>query len=79
VWAFTMATPVRAFLDAHGAAIRRAAFFCTLGSNGDQRTFRNMAALCPNACGAQLTLTEKQVAGPDWEASLAPFVAAATA
>jgi len=32
VWAFTCATPVRAFCDQHGREAKQVAFFCTMGA-----------------------------------------------
>jgi flavodoxin len=67
VWAFTVAPPVRTYLAAHAAALRRAAFFCTLGGSGADRTFRAMREVCGRAPAATLALTEKDVAAGRFE------------
>jgi len=67
VWAFTCATPVRAFCDQHGKEARQVAFFCTMGGSGDKGAFRDMESLCGKAPVATLALTERHVKQNDQE------------
>ena len=61
VWAFTMASPVRAFLKKYSTQIKCAAFFCTQGSKGAERTFEQMAEMLQLAPAARLVLNIKEV------------------
>jgi flavodoxin len=61
VWAFTMAPAVRTYITRYGQALKRVAFFCTMGGSGDKRTFRHMAGLTGSAPLATLALIEKDV------------------
>jgi flavodoxin len=78
VWAFTVAPPVRAFLEQHAGEIGRIAFFCTMGGSGDRRAFRAMEDLAGKAPAAVLALTERDVKGA-LEERIEPFVAALSA
>ena len=60
VWAFTMSSPVRTWLSEHGRRLKRAAFFCTMGGTGDNRTFRHMEELSLKPV-ATMTLIDKDV------------------
>jgi flavodoxin len=61
VWAFTVASPVRTFMEQYAKDIRRIAFFCTMGGSGSARTFRVMEELAGKKPEAVLALTEKDV------------------
>jgi flavodoxin len=45
VWAGSVSAPVRAWLAANKAKLRRAAFFCTYGGHGSDTVFRQMREL----------------------------------
>jgi len=61
VWANTMASPVRAWLTAHGSSLGKAAFFCTTASSGGEKAPRDMAALAGKNPLATAYFLEKQV------------------
>jgi flavodoxin len=75
VWAFTMAPAVRTYLGQHGPALKRAAFFCTMGGSGDQRTFRHMAELVGRPPAGTLALLEKDVRRGAFAAAVKEFAA----
>lgn len=61
VWAFTISSPVRAFLIAAAGKIKRAAFFATQGGNGAEKTIEEMAELIGLKPSAALVATTKEV------------------
>jgi hypothetical protein len=52
-----------------------AAFFCTMGSSGDKRTFAAMAAAIGRQPRATLALTQRQVRRGEFLGLLEPFAA----
>jgi flavodoxin len=56
VWAGTLASPVRSFLEQHAGSIKRAGFFLTMGGERESKTFADMAALLGKETEAQLAL-----------------------
>ena len=61
IWAFTMTPAVRTYLTAHREALKRVAFFCTMGGSGGARAFRQMGKIVGRAPVATLALIEKDV------------------
>ena len=64
VWAFTMSTPIRTYILQNKAKLNpsaKAAFFCTQGGSGSERTFREMEKVCGKKPVALLELTKKEV------------------
>jgi flavodoxin len=61
VWAFTACPAISTWLKRHGKAIRQAAFFCTQGGSGNQRTFDNMRELSGHVPVATLTLIDRDI------------------
>jgi flavodoxin len=61
IWAWTATPAIRAFLTAHGAKMKKAAFFCTMGGSGDKGTFEQMEKVCGKKPTATLALMTKQV------------------
>jgi len=45
VWAFTMSTPIRTYIHQNKGKFREVAFFCTLGSSGSKKAFKDMEKL----------------------------------
>jgi flavodoxin len=74
VWAFTMAPAVRTYIQQCGGKIKRAAVFCTLGSAGQDKTFRDMAAALELEPAATLALTEGQLKKAPLDDLVAGFV-----
>lgn len=64
VWSFTMASPVRSFLEKYKSQIKRAAFFRTQGGQGSEKTFKEMAEILGQSPMAKLAiLTKEAVSG----------------
>jgi len=61
VWFWNMSSPVRTYLNRHGAEMRQVAFFCTLGGSGQGKVFDDMSRLCDKPAVAHLSLTQQQV------------------
>ena len=76
VWAFTMCPAIRTWLQREAAQIRRAAFFCTQGGRGAERTMREMELPAGRPPVARLALRDKDVRAQSCAAALATFVAA---
>jgi menaquinone-dependent protoporphyrinogen IX oxidase len=77
VWAWGLASPVRAFARAQAAAIRRTAFFCTMGGSGSDRAFDDLQRELGRSPVATLALTERDLADRTrLQARTAHFVAA---
>jgi flavodoxin len=74
VWAFTMAPAVRTYIQQNCGKIKRAALFCTLGSAGQEKTFRDMAAALELEPAAKLALTEGQLKKAPLDSLIAEFV-----
>jgi flavodoxin len=72
VWFWSLASPVRSWLEAQPLK-RRVAFFCTMGGSGAQRVFATMAELAGREPVATLALLEKQLEQP-FERKLDAFV-----
>jgi len=49
VWGFTVTPAIRTFLTQIKDYNKKAAFFCTMGGSGDERTFNEMQKLLPKA------------------------------
>jgi len=61
IWAWNMAAPIRTYLTEYKDRIKQAAFFCTMGSSGDQKAFKEMAEILGKAPVAVVSLTTKEV------------------
>lgn len=74
VWAGSMASPMRSFLVAHQRELRHVAYFCTMGSRGDQDTLREMAALCRKGDAPTFSCTQAEVSAGRHRQRLDEFV-----
>ena len=63
VWFWSLASPVRSWLERNPPK-HRVAFFCTMGGSGAGRVFATMAELAGREPVATLALLEKELAGP---------------
>lgn len=61
IWAFTMSSPIRAFLALYKAKIKRVAFCAVQGGSGADRAFEHMEALVGKKPICTLPLTTKEV------------------
>lgn len=76
VWVGSVASPMRAYLNAQGAKLPRVAFFCTLGGSGDSNALAEMARLCGKPAIAVLSVTERELRAGTYRGKLTAFVAA---
>ena len=74
VWAFTMTPAVRTYLEQERNAIRKAAFFCTMGGSGANRTFNTMKRTCGKTPCATLALSERESKSEKLDKFVAGFV-----
>lgn len=61
VWAFTMASAVRGWLDKYGKQLPLIAFFVTMSRSGDKRTFQHMEELCGKEPIATAAFIDKKI------------------
>jgi len=76
VWAWSVSSPVRAYLLANKPRLPAVAFFCTLGGAGGDRAFRQMEELAGKPPVGFLSLTAREVASATYQPRLAAFVEA---
>ena len=66
VWFWSLASPVRSWLDEHHLRSRRFGFFCTMGGSGASCVFSTMAELAGDKPVATMALTDHEIeAGAD--------------
>jgi flavodoxin len=61
VWFWSLASPVRSWLETFGRRGRRFAFFCTMGGSGAGRVFATMKDITGRAPLATLALTDAEI------------------
>lgn len=77
IWGWHLSSPVRSFARQHGKAIRRTAFFCTMGGSGDRIAFAELERLVGRRPEAVLALTESELQAmtePETKARIEQFV-----
>lgn len=79
VWAFTICPAVRAYLSAHAASIKRAAFFCTHGGGGPSKSYTEAEKLLGKPLSATLALQDKAVKRGECDPAITTFVGTITA
>ena len=76
VWAWHLASPVRAYLGRHRGRFRRVAFFCCHRGWGSGPVLQEVARLCARPPTATLSLSHLDVAQGSHRSSLSRFVRA---
>jgi flavodoxin len=76
VWASHVSSPMRSFVRAHTAELKRIAVFCTQGGNGGPKVLAEIAALCGKEAVATLVLNEADIEKKRYAAQLEGFAAA---
>jgi flavodoxin len=76
VWAWSVSSPVRAYLMANRKNLPRVAFFCTLGNRGDDGALAQMQSLVGEAPHATAAFKMRDVAAGRFRETLAAFVRA---
>lgn len=74
VWAWSLSSPVRAWLAANKERLPAVAFFCTLGGAGSDTAFRQMQEIAGKPPRATLAVNAADVAADRYAAALASFV-----
>jgi flavodoxin len=62
IWAFTVAPPVREYLDRNKGKIEKVAFFCTQAGKGSEKAFGEMEKICGKEPVGVLVVSEKEIA-----------------
>jgi menaquinone-dependent protoporphyrinogen IX oxidase len=76
VWASHVSSPMRSFVKAQAAQLKRIAVFCTQGGNGGPKVVAQIAALCGKDAVATLVLNEADIEKTRYAAQLDGFAAA---
>lgn len=76
VWAWSVASPIRAYLMENGKHLPQVAFFCTLGHRGSESTFAQMQDLAGKVPRAKAAFKTRDVAAGSFPPRLAEFVRA---
>ncbi len=74
VWNASVSSPIRTFLVQHKAALKNVAFFCTYGGRGNERTFRQMAAVCGKTPRGTMAVRDREVGGAMQDARIRELV-----
>jgi len=61
VWAGNVCSPVRSYIAAHKAELKRVAFFCTQAGSDADKVLEEMAALCGQTPIATAAFTDSQI------------------
>ena len=73
VWAGTMASPVRSFIEKYKKDLTSVAFFCTLGSENAENTFREMKEVSGKDPEATQYITTAEIKSDDYQEKLKDF------
>jgi menaquinone-dependent protoporphyrinogen IX oxidase len=76
VWAWSLSSPVHAYLNAYRGRLRAVGFFCTQEATGSDSVFAQMAKILGRSPRAVCALTSAEVASSSFGPQLAAFVAA---
>jgi flavodoxin len=74
VWAFTVSTPARTFLENYKKDFKKLAFFCTMGGSGDKGAFTEMEKASHQTPVATLSLTTKEAQQGGFAEKLEKFI-----
>ena len=76
VWAWSLSSPVRAYLMSTASRLPEVAFFCTLGGSGSESAFAQMTAIVGKKPRAVCAITEREVLSGSHFGRLSSFVKA---
>lgn len=74
IWAFTMSTPVRTYIEENKDKFKDVAFFCTQGGSGSERAFKHMEELCKKSPVGCLELKTLEVVKEMYSEKVNDFV-----
>ena len=73
VWAWSLSSPVRAYLTATASQLPKVAFFCTLGGSGSESAFAQMTAIVRKEPRAVCAITQREALSDNYSDRLSPF------
>ena len=73
VWAWSLSSPVRAYLMASASQLPKLAFFCTLGARGSESAFAQMTAIVGKKPRAVCAITQREVLSGSYSDRLSAF------
>jgi len=73
VWAWSLSSPVRAYLTATASKLPEVAFFCTLGARGSENAFAQMTAIVGKTPRAVCAITQREASSGSHVERLAAF------
>jgi flavodoxin len=73
VWAWSLSSPVRAYLMAAASQLPKVAFFCTLGARGGESAFAQMTAIVGKKPRAVCAITQREVLSGSYSDRLSAF------
>lgn len=73
VWAWSLSSPVRAYLTATASRLPEVAFFCTLGSRGSESAFAQMTTIVGKKPRAVCAITQRDALSGSHVERLAAF------
>jgi flavodoxin len=76
VWAGTVSSPVRGFIEQYREKLPGVAFFCTMGGDDPVKTFPEMEEACSRSPASTLALQKHTVDGGQAQAKVAEFAEA---
>jgi hypothetical protein len=76
VWAWNMTPAIRTYILANRDGFKQVAFFCTMGKNGDVKTFAGMAELCGRKPLAAMALRTEEVKIRQYQSGINKFLIA---
>jgi flavodoxin len=74
VWAWNISSPIRTYLEQNKAKIKNVAAFCTMGGNGDKRSFDEIEKILNKELVATLTLLTKEVNQNNFSQKVEEFI-----
>jgi menaquinone-dependent protoporphyrinogen IX oxidase len=74
IWAWTMSTPIRAFLEQYKADFTKVAFFCTSDSTPGEKTFSYMKEVCGKQPLNTLSITKKDLTANTYQEQIQQFI-----
>jgi menaquinone-dependent protoporphyrinogen IX oxidase len=76
VWAGTLSSPVRGFIEQYREKLPGVAFFCTMGGDDPAKTFPEMEEACSRSPASTLALQKHMVDGGEAQAKVTEFAEA---
>jgi menaquinone-dependent protoporphyrinogen IX oxidase len=75
IWSWNLSTPIRTYLTEHKPALRKVAFFCTMGGSGDERAAAEVEKILGRKLLAKAGLLTSRVVKNEFEGKAEKFLA----